>query len=149
MHPIPVALVLFFTLDRAALPEGAAALPHHGFVASLAFTPDGKTLISASGDGLVRLWDTSTHKERHLLQGHKGAALSLSLNRDGRTLASGGQDGTVRLWDLRDGKELRRLEGHRGDVTGVAFSPDGAELASADTGNAGEYFAIRERLVES
>ena len=64
MHAVPVALALFFSLDRAALPEGTALLPHGDFVASLVFTPDGKTLISASGDGLVRLWDTGTRNAR-------------------------------------------------------------------------------------
>jgi WD40 repeat protein len=147
MHPVPVALTLFFALGRAAPPEGTAEFPHPGFVAALAFAPDGKTLISASGDGLVRLWDPAARKERLLLKGHKGAALALSLSRDGRTLASGGEDGTVRLWDLHSGKELRHLAGHRGDVAGVALSPNGAEVASADSGNSGEYRNLRESFV--
>jgi WD40 repeat protein len=133
MHTIPVVLTLFFSLDGAALPRGMALLPHGDGVPSLLFTPDGKTLISASGDGFIRLWDTATGKERQRLRGHQGAVLALALHRDGRTLASGGHDQMVRLWDLRTGTEVRRLEGHSGNVTRVAFSPDGAELASAGT----------------
>jgi WD40 repeat protein len=142
MHAIPVALTLFFALDRAALPGGTALLPHGDFIPSLVFTSDGKTLLSASGDGLIRLWDTASGKERQRLRGHKGPVLALALHRDGRTLASGGQDRTVRLWDLRTGKEVRRLEDHRGDVTGVAFSPRG-ELASTESGQSGEYLWVR------
>jgi WD40 repeat protein len=120
-------------------PRGVIRLHHDGFVSALAFTPDGKALLTASGDKHIRVWDPATGKELRRLTGHKGPVLSLSLARDGKTLASGGQDETVRLWDVPSGKELKRLAGHRGDVAAVALSPDGKQVASGAGGIAGVY----------
>src|SRR4051812_37878931 len=97
-------------------PKGAIQLRHGGFVSSLVFLTDGKTLISASADRLIRLWDPATGKELDRLEGHKEAVLALALAPDGNTLASGSTDCTVRLWDLAARKSVRLLEGHRGDV---------------------------------
>ena len=113
-------------------PRGAVHLRHGGSVASLVFLPDGKTLISASGDRLIRLWDPATGQELRRLEGHTAAVLSLVLAPDGKRLASGGADGTVRFWDLAAGKEVRLIQGHRRDVTSLTFSPDGTQFASAD-----------------
>jgi RNA polymerase sigma factor (sigma-70 family) len=105
------------------------------YVYTLAFTPDGKTLISA-GDShgekepAIRLWETATGKERGHLAGHRDRDWSLSLSLEGRILASGSSDGTARLWDLRTRKEIRTLEGHRGWVTAVAFGPGGRTLVT-------------------
>ena len=113
-------------------PRGTIQLRHGGAVSALAFTRDGKTLIAASGDRLIRLWDPATGTERRRLEGHTAAVLSLALAPGGQRLASGSADGTVRFWDLAAGKELRVLQGHRRDVASLTFSPDGTQFASAD-----------------
>ena len=113
-------------------PKGAIQLRHGGFVSSLTYTRDGKTLISASADRLIRLWDPATGKERRRLEGHTDAVLSLALAPDGKRLASGSADLTVRFWNLATGKETRLIQGHRRDVTSLTFSPDGTQFASAD-----------------
>jgi WD40 repeat protein len=113
-------------------PKGAILMRHGGFVSALAFTRDGNTLISASGDNLIRLWDPATGKERRRLEGHTAAVLSLALAPDGKRLASGGADRTVRLWDLAAGTQARLIQGHRRSVASLSFSPDGTQLASAD-----------------
>jgi WD40 repeat protein len=139
-------LLLAESLPEAALlpvPRAAVLLPHGGFVSSLAFTPDGKALISAGGDRLIRVWDPATGKETARLEGHTAPVLALALTRDGKTLASGGSDRTVRLWDLKGRKHLRNLEGHQGDVMALAFSPEGDSLASASTCTPGEYLVGR------
>jgi WD40 repeat protein len=123
--PAPAAL-------GAPPPKGAIQLRHGGSVTSLVFLPDGKTLISASGDRLIRLWDPATGQERRRLEGHTAAVRSLALAPDGNQLASGGDDSTVRFWDLAAGKETRLIQGHRRDVTSLTFSPDGTHFASAD-----------------
>src|ERR1700692_276653 len=81
-------------------PKGATLLSHDGFVSALAFTPDGKTLFTASADHLIRVWDPATGKEVRRLEGHKDAVRSLALAPDGKTLASGSADRTVRVWEL-------------------------------------------------
>jgi WD40 repeat protein len=130
-------------LATGLLLPGTRTLRHGEFVPALVFTPDGKTLISASGDKLIRLWDPATGRELRRIAGHEAAVLSLSLTADGRTLASGSSDQTARLWDLATGKEQRRLTGHRGDVSSVALSPDGTWLASSSSGLVGVYLMAR------
>jgi WD40 repeat protein len=88
-------------------------------------------MISGSGDGLIRLWDTASGKERRRLAGHTGRLLSLALSRDGKTLASGSADATTTLWSVADGRRLRVLKKEYGYVQSLAFSPDGQWLASA------------------
>jgi WD40 repeat protein len=122
---------------------GTRTLRHGEFVPALLFTPDGKALISAGSDKLIRLWDPALGREQRRISGHEAAVLSLSLTADGRTLASGSSDQTARLWDLASGKEQRRFTGHRGDVASVALSPDGAWLAASASGSVGEYLAVR------
>lgn len=63
------------------------------------FSADGRTILSASRDETIRLWDVATGKERGVHLGHSGRVWNLAVSPDGQTIASAGQDGTVKLWD--------------------------------------------------
>ena len=111
-------------------PEPATLKGHKDVVTSFSFSPDGKTLASASEDATIKLWDAATGKEQATLKGHKQRVMSVVFSPDGKTLASGSFDQTVRLWDAATGKEQTTLSGDKAAVLSVAFSPDGKVLAS-------------------
>ena len=77
---------------------------HNNGVFCLAFTPDGKTLISGSFDTHVRLWDVKTGKNVATLRDHKDEVLCVAVSPDGKTLATGSSDKTIMLWDLAPAK---------------------------------------------
>ncbi len=104
---------------------------HTDRVTSVAYSPDGKRLASASRDKTVKLWDSLTGKELRSLIGHTGIVESVAYSPDAKRLASASYDQTVKVWDAQDGHELFNFKGHSGTVWSVAFSPDGKRLASA------------------
>ncbi len=102
---------------------------HQDRVWSASFSPDGKTIVTASGDGTAKLWDCDGN-ELQTLTGHQGELLSASFSPDGKTIVTASEDGTAKLWDL-EGNELQTLTGHQGWVRGASFSPDGNTIVTA------------------
>jgi hypothetical protein len=103
---------------------------HTGPVTSVAFSPNGRTMASASDDGTVKLWNPDHNTSLKTLT-VGGQVQDVAFSLDGHTLASAsfGDNKTITLWDADRYTRLRALAG--GDTRSVAFSPDGRTLASA------------------
>lgn len=107
---------------------------HRAGITGMAFTADGKQLITSAWDSQVIVWDVNTAQELRRFEGHEEAVTSLALSPDGKLLATGSIDCQVRVFDFGTGKELRRFtlqkRDRREEVVTVAFSPDGSRVAA-------------------
>ncbi|MBI1259295.1 MAG: hypothetical protein GC204_17655 [Chloroflexi bacterium] len=101
-----------------------------GFISCLVWSPDGKQLALAHGDGLW-IWQGAFGGEpTRKLNGHSAPVKDAVFSEDGEVLASASSDMTVRLWMAMSGQPLHILRRHKNGVNAVAFSPNGRLLAS-------------------
>ncbi|WP_019503871.1 AAA-like domain-containing protein [Pleurocapsa sp. PCC 7319] len=102
-------------------------------IKSISYSPDGKTIASASADKTIRIWDVTTGNILQVLNGHDRSVTSISYSPDGKTIASASADKTIRIWDVTTGNILQVLTGHENSINNVTYSPDGKTITSAST----------------
>ena len=100
-------------------------------VTSVAFSPDGKLLVSGDNDKTARIWDAVSGRELRRLA-HDDGVSTVAFHPAGTYVATGSKDATARVWDTATGREVFRVK-HQEEVRKVAFSPEGRYLAAIST----------------
>ncbi|KAK4967051.1 hypothetical protein LTR28_002917 [Elasticomyces elasticus] len=125
--------------------EGAGG--HKDSVYSVAFSPNGRELVSGSLDRTIRMWELGSSRNLGVgggvrkggkcircFEGHKDFVLSVALTPDNQWVLSGSKDRGVQFWDPQTGDAQLMLQGHKNSVISVAPSPRG-ELFATGSGD--------------
>ncbi|MGV3483054.1 MAG: c-type cytochrome domain-containing protein [Planctomycetaceae bacterium] len=107
---------------------------HEDVIQVAIFSPDEKSIATASYDHEIILWDVATAQPKQRFAGHNGAVYALAFSPDGRVLVSGCADETVKVWDVDSGQRLDTMSQPTDEVFSVAVTRDGsfAIAGSAD-----------------
>ncbi len=103
----------------------------HLGVNHIAFSKDGKKIVSSSLDNTARIWDIETGICLQILKGHTQWVEGVAFSPNGQEVISSSKDKTIRMWDVESGKCVRTFRGHTNGVRGIAYSPEGRRIASA------------------
>jgi WD40 repeat protein len=105
---------------------------HWGRVSSVAYSPDGKWIVSGSSDKTLKVWDAATGQETLTLHHHYLPVSSLAYSPDGKWIVSGSEDEMLMVSEAATGQQTLTLE-HRGTVNSVVYSPDGTRIVSGSS----------------
>jgi len=118
---------------------------HNYGVCSVAFSRDGRLIVTGSFDSTAKVWEVASGKELLTLKGQHGTINSAAFSPDGQRIVTGSSDHQAMVWDVASGRELFTLEGHTTSIRSVAFSPDGRWIVtgSGDLNGGGEDHTAR------
>jgi RNA polymerase sigma factor (sigma-70 family) len=114
------------------------------FVQAVAFSPDGKRVVTSDGRNLLQVWQLEKGSGIVTLEGNKHYPRSVVFSPDNKIVAAAGWDAKVRFWDVASGTLQETLEGHDLEIYGLAFSPDGKTLASVSQDETLRLWPIRK-----
>ncbi len=104
---------------------------HTGTVLGVAFSRDGKKVVTACEDGKVRVFSVGDWKLLVTLSGHKGPVHRAEFSPNGEWIASAGEDQTMRVWSAEDGSLLQTLSESQEPLLNVAFAPDSSFIVAS------------------
>jgi WD40 repeat protein/flagellar biosynthesis GTPase FlhF len=120
---------------------------HLSGVVSVAWTPDGSSVVSTARDAKVYLWSANGGFVQAAFLGHGAPVNRASFSADGRLLVTASDDGTARLWDSARLPPAREVGNHHAAVNAVAFSPDGTRSLSAGADGRARIWGPGSRVV--
>ena len=130
MHRIRLAATL------QLCPKLTQVLFHESRVSARRFSPDGRRVVTASGDKTARVWDAARAALSPPLK-HEGRVSHAAFSPDGRRVVTASEDKTARVWDAATGQPLTPPLKHEDGVNHAAFSPDGRRVVTASRGQDG------------
>jgi eukaryotic-like serine/threonine-protein kinase len=133
------ANLVAWSRQRAQL---ANLLRHSDLVHFVAFSPDGRTAVTASPDGTARLWDALTGEPRGTPLRHDRGVMQAAFSPDSRLVITAGLDRTARLWEVDGGRPKGASLRHRGPVRSVAFSPDGRTVLTGSNDGTAQIWEV-------
>jgi WD40 repeat protein len=119
--------------DTASGQPFGEALRHAGEVSSAQFSPDGSRIATASDDGTVKIWDTTSGSVLAVMK-HKGDVHSVRFSPDGTRILTASSDATACLWDAKSGERIGQPLKHGKSVHSAEFGPDGASILTVSQG---------------
>ena len=113
-------------------------------VNGVAFSPDGRELVTVSADKTAKVWDANQPSSTpRTFIGHTGAIWCVAYSPDyTHRVATGSEDGRVKIWDARSCQEIRTLSGHTESIAAVVFDSGGKRLATASTDGTAKVWDI-------
>jgi WD40 repeat protein len=126
----------------SASPDIVLQSGHGANISALAFSPDGKFLVTSSEDSTLKLWDPESGAEIRTLRGHSNIVTALALSADGTQIASASLDHTLRVWNAATGETAAVFRGPQAAVYLLKMTPDSNSLITAETVAAGTILRI-------
>jgi WD40 repeat protein len=144
-------LALLFLLVAGWLaaqgPRLVVPIGHTQGTTSVAFSPDGKYVLTGSYDNTAKLWSIDGQEIRSFT-GHTSAVTSVAFSSNGRQILTGSKDNMAKLWSI-DGQEIRSFPGHADAVTSVAFSSNGRQILTGSEDNMAKLWSIDGQEIRS